>query len=133
MFVNEEARDTVLLVDDDRNFVQALSDILSAEGYPVASARNGEQALQYLQQHPPPALILLNLAMPVMNGWAFVAELQQRAELAEIPVVLLSGLADVPQQAVSLNTAGYLSKPVDVELLLETVRRFCSRRGARDA
>ncbi|HEU4754568.1 MAG TPA: response regulator [Armatimonadota bacterium] len=115
----------VLLVDDDPDFVHALGDILAGEGYRVTGAANGQEALEHLRRQAAPALILLNLSMPVMNGWALVAELRQRPELSAIPVILLSGVADAQHQAAALGAVACVPKPVDVSRLLAAMRRHC--------
>src|SRR5438445_696734 len=86
----------VLLVDDDFEICDTLSQLLQDEGYSVATASNGLEALHYLRGATLPRLILLDLMMPVMNGWQFRHEQQRDPELASIPLVVLS--ADRPTQ-----------------------------------
>jgi CheY-like chemotaxis protein len=117
----------VLLVEDWDGTREALRDILEHEGYVVDVAANGRQALADLDSNPLPDLILLDLEMPVMNGWDVVGHLHATPGLADVPVVLLSGVETIDQEAEQLGADGYLRKPVDVEVLLQVVRMFCRR------
>lgn len=115
----------VLLVEDDADVRFMLSMILEAEGYQVATAADGREALDQLRTRSRPSLILLDLMMPVMDGWRFRAEQQQDPALASIPVVVISAADGVPQKAASIGAAGYLRKPIDFDALLDMVRRYC--------
>ena len=115
----------ILIVEDDVDQREALAEFLTLEGYPVAGASNGREALGYLQQYPPPCLILLDLMMPVMNGWEFRNQQRQDPALAEIPVAVVTGVRDGAEQMASLNAVGFFQKPVDVSALLETVTHYC--------
>jgi CheY-like chemotaxis protein len=118
-------RYTVLIVDDDESTLAALSGLLELEGYSVATARNGREALEALARAPEaPGLILLDLKMPVMDGWQFLAEWAKDAGSSRTPVVLLSGLPYIPDAS---GVADFLSKPIDATRLLACVRRFCGR------
>lgn len=111
----------VFLVDDDEALLDALGGLLESEGYEVKTARNGKEALEKLETIPAPGVILLDLKMPVMDGWQFLAA--RSAEAAtQVPVVLLSGLAFIPNAP---GVADFLSKPINPSRLLACVRRFC--------
>lgn len=116
----------ILVVEDDFDIRDTLAQILEAEGYIVSGAANGLEALELLRRDGAgaPALILLDLMMPVMNGWQFRAEQLQDPKLASIPVVVISADASVHQKAASIEAAGFLKKPVQLDTLLETVGRF---------
>jgi CheY-like chemotaxis protein len=114
-----------LIVEDDPEIREVLSEILRDEGYEVACAANGVEALQRLRSGAPPRLILLDLMMPVMNGWEFIAEQQQDAALRQIPVVVVSGAGSMEQDAGDLAAVGSLSKPMDLGALLAMVARYC--------
>ena len=118
----------VLVVEDDRDCLDAVCELLRFEGYRTVAASNGREALDYLRGPERPELILLDLMMPVMNGWQLLASLRQTAGLAAVPVVLLSADADLKQRARELGVAGYVRKPVDVETLLNVVRRHIGAR-----
>jgi CheY-like chemotaxis protein len=117
---------SILVVDDDSAIRAMLSDILGGEGYDVVSVANGQEALRYLRQRDDlPQLILLDLMMPIMNGWTFLTHQQQDAALATIPVVVISAGSMVQQPPLPHAPASFLPKPVDVDLLLGVVERYC--------
>jgi CheY-like chemotaxis protein len=115
----------VLIVEDDPDVRDVLCEVLRDEGYGVVGAANGLEALQRLRSGAPPCLILLDLMMPVMNGWEFRAEQQRDAALREIPVVILSGNGNMERDAGELGAAVYLSKPMNLDTLLAIVARYC--------
>lgn len=116
----------VLIVDDDEDLASAVCDALEEEGYSVARARNGQEALEQLRADGGACLILLDLMMPVMNGWEFRSAQLRDAALATIPVVLFTADPAPAQKTRELAADGYLSKQVRPGELLGTVQRFCS-------
>ena len=116
---------TILVVEDDGIISFLLTTLLEKNGYPVAVAANGFEALTYLQQHVElPRLILLDLSMPVMTGWEFREEQQRDPTLAHIPVVIMSALPDLQEKVLGLRVHDYLEKPIPIPLLLSTVARY---------
>lgn len=115
----------VLLVEDDPDLLRSLAALLQEEGYHVECARHGLEALGRLRGGCRPAVILLDLMMPIMSGWEFRDAQRQDSELARIPVVVVSGMNDSPRHAAWLEADGYVQKPIPVQLLLETVQRYC--------
>jgi CheY-like chemotaxis protein len=113
----------VLVVDDDGDIRDTLAELLESEGYEVAVAAHGEEALAYLRSAPAPRLILLDLMMPVMNGFEFRAEQLRDARLAAIPVVVIT--AGRPSNASSLNAKAVLTKPLGMFELLALVSDHC--------
>ena len=98
--------------------------VLRALGYDVATAANGQEALDQLRSGPGlPSLILLDLMMPVMDGWQFRDEQKQDPALSAIPVVVVSADGRVDEKASALGAAAYLRKPVEIEDLLATVQQ----------
>ena len=120
-----DAKRSVLVVEDDPATCAAMVLILEMNGYTVASAANGKEALEYLRRDKRPGLILLDLMMPVLDGWGFCIEQQRDPALAQIPVILVSADGAVPQKAATLGAVGYLQKPVEVDQLLHTVGSYC--------
>jgi len=118
---------TILLVDDDTVIRASLSDLLSAEGFRVATAEDGQAALECLSTMGTPCLILLDLGMPRMDGWEFLSRLNGKVTERRVPVVLLSGLAYIRDAP---GVADFLAKPIRPDRLLECVRRFCRRDGS---
>ena len=119
----------VLLVDDDEALLDALAGLLESEGYEVETARNGKEAIEKLATIASPGVILLDLKMPVMDGWQFLAARSGDPAAPHVPVVLLSGLAFIPNAP---GVADFLSKPIDPSRLLACVRRFCGEPGREE-
>ena len=112
----------VLVVDDDPDILEALSEILEAEGFEIRRARNGKEALERLEPDPP-QLILLDLMMPVMDGWEFAQRLKQRPRVSSIPIIVLSADRNVSNKAAEIGAVGHLAKPFELNDLLDMVRR----------
>jgi CheY-like chemotaxis protein len=118
------ARKVVMLIDDDEDERDALAELLAAEDYRVLQAPNGAEGLKVLEESPEPChIILLDLMMPVMNGWDFRRVQKGKAELAHIPVVLMSAGAQIAFAVDDLDAAGYVSKPVEMPDLLDKIER----------
>jgi signal transduction histidine kinase/CheY-like chemotaxis protein len=114
--------DCVLVIDDDATSRDLISDQLKAEGLPVVAAAGGLEGLKLAKELRPLA-ITLDVIMPDLDGWSVLAALRQDAELAEIPVIMVT-ILDEHRRAVALGAAGYLSKPIDRERLHRLVSRF---------
>lgn len=117
--------DFVLLVEDDEDIRQDLAFLLEHQGHRVETAIHGQDALNKLEQLGPPCIIILDLMMPVMDGWQLRAELLRSPAWSSVPVVLLSGIADIQQEARSLQVLDYLTKPINLPRLFEMVRAHC--------
>jgi CheY-like chemotaxis protein len=115
----------VLVVDDDDELRESLTELLAYEGFDVTAARNGREALDYLHEHPRPCLIVLDLMMPVMNGQEFRAEQLRDRQLADIPVVVLTASHDGRRQAEALGATAFFAKPVRLETFFESLRANC--------
>jgi CheY-like chemotaxis protein len=111
----------VMVVDDDPNTCVFMQALLELQGYAVTCAANGQEALSHLREGRLPSVILLDLSMPVMNGRQFRQHQLQDPDLANIPVVLVSGAFDLPRAAVALEVAAYLAKPVECGSLVRAV------------
>lgn len=120
-------RGFLLLVEDDPDMRQDLAFLVEHRGHKVQTAAHGREALEKLSELGAPCLILLDLMMPVMNGWELRAQLLSHPELATVPVVLLSGVADIQSEARSLSAVAYLTKPFDFEQLYRLVDAHCRR------
>ncbi|QRN93956.1 response regulator [Archangium violaceum] len=112
----------MLVVDDDPDILEALSEILEAEGFEIRRARNGKEALERLEPEPP-QLILLDLMMPVMDGWEFAQRMRQKPSVANIPLIVLSADRNVGSKATDIGAVGHLAKPFELNDLLDMVRR----------
>jgi CheY-like chemotaxis protein len=116
---------SVLVVEDDPELLRALCETLEGEGYGVGRARHGLEALGQLRGGQRPCVILLDLMMPIMNGWQFRHEQRQDSELSKIPVVVVSAKTDSAQHAAWLEADAYITKPISYDSLIETVQRYC--------
>lgn len=118
----------ILIVEDERDAREALKEIMEIEGFTVSTAENGQQALEMLEKFGEPCLILLDLMMPIMNGWEFLEALDQQHNhvLATIPVVIVSAIADlsVAQQKYKCSV---MKKPVNVQVLVGMAHQYCTR------
>jgi chemotaxis family two-component system sensor histidine kinase/response regulator PixL len=116
----------VLIVDDDDVTRAALALLLSGAGYATATANNGQEALAYLRSHPAPGLVLLDLLMPVADGWQFLGERAKDPALTAIPVAVLSaGGKSLRAAAMALGADDFLEKPASAQDLLAAVGRYC--------
>ncbi|MFT3765881.1 MAG: response regulator [Minicystis sp.] len=121
-----DQRKTVLVVDDDYDLRQTVREILQEEGYVVDTASNGREALAVLRRSNPPRVVVLDLMMPVMDGWQLLDELKRDDTLADIPVVVISASKR------SLNAPGareFLTKPLDYYKLVTTIDRSMAPRA----
>ncbi len=116
-----EERASILLLEDDSDTRQSMAQILTDEGYDVITAENGQDALDRLGFQFNPDLILLDLMMPVLNGFDFLTEIRLHPEWSFIPVIVAS--ANQGYEAADLKSFAVLRKPFDLSVLLESVRR----------
>jgi len=115
----------VLVVDDDAEIRESLVEVLEAKGFHAVSAANGKQALDVLHGGTRPGVILLDLMMPVMDGPTFRARQRgEPADIAGIPVVVISAFQDVEDKAQRLGATAALRKPISFRDLIETVKRL---------
>ncbi|MBV8454067.1 MAG: response regulator [Deltaproteobacteria bacterium] len=121
-----EAGATILIVEDDSNTRDALRMILGGAGYSVLSAENGMHALESVAAAgTTPTLILLDLTMPIMDGFTFLSQIPQHAQLAGVPVIVMSGDSRAPQLRSErpYNVIEVLLKPINVGRMMELVRK----------
>lgn len=118
----------VLVADDDLALVAFLTTLLEREGYTVQAAGNGQEALD-LATESPSDLILLDLRMPVMDGWTCCRLLKQRSETVNIPVVVMSADGASEAATADLRCEHFLHKPFDVDDLLSCVRDHITKHG----
>jgi two-component system chemotaxis response regulator CheY len=113
-------RATVLIVDDDPDIRDALGELLTARGYDVLSAANGREALA-LARTDRPAAVLLDLMMPVMDGYGFMEERAKDTTLTSIPVAIITAGTHVDRERVGKCTP-VLAKPLDLRRLMDVLR-----------
>ena len=115
---------TILVVDDDPGIQRVMAKFLELEGFAAAVAGNGQEALAYLRASVDVSAIVLDLRMPVMDGWAFRKAQRLDPEIAGIPIVVLSG-ADA-ERVQELDAAASFRKPVSFPDIIDVVRRLCA-------
>jgi len=116
----------VLIVEDDADTAQSLAEILELMGYASETAENGAIALQMLRGEPRRyCLVLLDIMMPVMDGWGFLVEHAGDEALSGIPVVIVSAALNAATKAGTTNAVAVLAKPVDPTRLEATLQQYC--------
>jgi CheY-like chemotaxis protein len=115
----------ILIIEDDDDIREILAEMLTDRGYPVVTACNGAEGLAAMRAGPVPCMVLLDLMMPIMDGWTLRAEMLADPALAQIPVVVVSGAADLESKTSELKAARVLTKPVKWPVLLDSVRAYC--------
>jgi CheY-like chemotaxis protein len=119
--VQQEVR--VLIVEDEQDIRESLGELLEAEGFVVSQAENGRHALDSLAEAPAlPAVILLDLMMPIMDGEQFRREQLADARLAHIPIVIMSAARDIAEVGERMQAFAVLKKPMSIDLLVEKLR-----------
>jgi DNA-binding response OmpR family regulator len=114
----------ILVVDDDPEILAMLRDFLESEGLAVRTAANGAEALDALDEVAP-ALILLDMRMPVLDGWAFAERCRERQ--FAYPIVVMTAAESARTWAEEIGATGYIAKPFDVNELLKTIQRHRQR------
>jgi len=122
----DRQENTVLVVDDDTSILDTVSSILSGEGYDVVSASTGQEALAAVARKQP-LLILLDMRMPIMDGWAVARALREQG--ISVPIVVMTAAESAKRWADEVGAEGYLAKPFGLDELLSTVERFRTRGG----
>lgn len=114
----------ILVIEDDTSIRELLIELLESEGYEVSSASNGFEGLKYLEANHAPDLILIDLMMPVMDGYAFRNEQLKNTKWSDIPTVVMSAEANAKDKMKSYQITSFLSKPVELETILKTVAQY---------
>lgn len=117
----------ILLIEDDLAIQDSLMWVLEGEGYSLALANNGQEALDYLAKAEPPVLILLDIMMPVMDGFEFLEKQQHNSKLAEIPVIVLTADKYALSKIQRSKRNSFISKPLDLNAFLDLVRDYVER------
>lgn len=120
-----DAARRILVVDDDVDIRESIAEVLAEAGYDVALAANGREALDEIARAPVCA-VLLDLMMPVMDGWELMKELRRSLLHAAIPVVVVSADANVREKARALAADAWLRKPIHIVDLLALLDRYCA-------
>jgi CheY-like chemotaxis protein len=116
----------ILVIDDDEDIREALGDVLGDAGYSVRVAASGDEALEMLRGADRPALILLDLMMPGMDGFGFRAAQVADPAIASIPVVIISAGGNLATDAKRLGATGFIQKPMKLDAILREVGSRCA-------
>lgn len=116
---------SVLIVEDDKEIRELIQEALELEGFSTRTATNGKEALEILDEASDPYLILLDLMMPVMNGWQFLEAKKANDSLAPMPVVIISAASNEKIGNGASNANGVIKKPIDLDVLIHWVRKYC--------
>jgi two-component system, chemotaxis family, chemotaxis protein CheY len=119
-----EPRD-VLVVEDEAYLCDLVADVLEAEGHTARTASNGMEALERVMERKP-QLILLDLMMPVMDGWEFIRALRTNRDWANIPIVVVTAVYDIKRTQQETGAVAVVTKPFDIDQIAEVVNRFSS-------
>jgi CheY-like chemotaxis protein len=116
----------ILVIEDDTDLRETLKDLLEMEGFNVVTASNGWEGLRQIEQNGQPCLILLDLMMPMMNGWEFLEALRREKEapLAQTPVAVVSAAADIADVGRDYGCS-VLKKPVSLERMFALAHAHC--------
>jgi len=114
---------TLLVIEDEADILFSLKTYLESEGYHVVTAGNGKEGLTFLNMNPMPALVLLDMKMPVMNGWEFSNEYRKQFPL-RAPLVVMTAAADAEARAREAQANGWLGKPFSLEEINNQLQKF---------
>jgi CheY-like chemotaxis protein len=116
----------ILVVEDDKDICRNLKKLLESEGYTVSCAGNGQEALDFLHGADRlPRLIILDLMMPIMDGFQFRDAQDKVARLASIPVIIMTADGHVDEKKMRTRATAALRKPADVDTILNTIKAVC--------
>jgi DNA-binding response OmpR family regulator len=120
--IKKRKAETVLIIEDEVDMQNFTSRVLELEGYRVLKASNGEKGMEIIRENPV-SLVLLDLRLPGHDGWAILREMKRNPELATIPVVVLTAVAETPQRKRTLRMGAtkYLVKPLSAKSLSEAI------------
>jgi CheY-like chemotaxis protein len=123
MNTSEQRKKTILVIEDEKDILYSLKEFLESENYQVLIAENGFEAMELLKTSGIPDLILLDMKMPVMNGWEFAIEFLDKHDHLS-PIVVMTAAANAEQRAKDISAVGWVEKPFDLDLLLETIKKY---------
>ena len=113
----------VLVVEDEAYLCDLIADVIESDGHVARKASNGREALALLKERRP-QLILLDLMMPIMDGWEFITVLKSHSEWAEIPVIIITAIYDARRTQLETGAKAVITKPFDIDQLSELVNMF---------
>lgn len=133
MTTNRSDGQYILIVEDDADLRSVEAEVLGADGFDVRTASDGIEALEAIATAGTPALILLDLRMPRLNGWDLAARLRANERLRRVPIIVVAAHLAIAEEASSLGARAWLHKPVSIDHLLSVVRRVFGERSGEAA
>lgn len=118
----------ILVIEDDVHIREVMKSVLEYEGYSVKTASNGKEGLDLVAVMKKPCLILLDLMMPIMDGWKFAELIGKDHFLSEIPIVVVTAFPKENTEKLE-HVRTIIKKPVDIDLLMAQVETFCKKKG----
>lgn len=115
---------TIMIIEDDYETQLIFAEFLRSEGFDVAAVSHGKEALEYLNDHPLPNLIIMDLTLPHMSAEDFVSELRKGDARSTIPLMIVSGKAEIAEYKEKLGAQTYVKKPFDMDHMLKTINTF---------
>ena len=121
-------KETILYVEDNQDNRELVRRVLEADGYTVNEAENAQEALAYLNTKPP-ALILMDISMPDMDGYALTAKIRAMPEFTKIPIIAMTAnvMRGDRERSLEAGCDGYIQKPIDIDILTQQVERYIKR------
>jgi len=116
----------ILVVDDDQTIRETVAEALQLDGFHVETARNGAEALAVVRDRCPSGIVL-DLMMPIMDGWQFLERCRDGQLCTDIPVVVMSAYSKLPEEAAKLGVKGCIAKPFDLDVLVGAIERAVLR------
>ena len=123
----EQSKSRILVVDDDVDTLNSMSEFLQSEGFETVCAQNGQQAWELMHRAPGPDLVVLDLMMPKMDGWTFRMHQRRDPKLAAIPIVVVSAFS---AKAIDDDAEAIFTKPINLPAFIQAVKRGVTRRRA---
>lgn len=123
--MTKDRTQTILVIEDEEDILHSIKEFLQSEGYNVLIATNGLEALNLLNKLSMPNLIILDMKMPIMNGWIFAKEFHEKFT-KRAPIVVLTAAGDAEQRAKDIQAVGFIAKPFDLEDLLLVVKQYAT-------
>jgi DNA-binding response OmpR family regulator len=118
-----ENQKTILVIEDEVDILTPIRDFLKSENYKILSASNGQEAMDILKISDLPNLILLDMKMPIMNGWEFASEFQKKYNQPS-PIIAMTAAGDAKERARNIKAVGWIEKPFDLDFLLDKIKKF---------
>ncbi len=115
----------ILVIEDDTAIRELLVELLNSEGYEVLSAVHGQEGIDFLKNGSLPDVILMDLMMPVMDGYAFRTEQLKNSKWSTIPTIVMSAEAQAREKLKPYHVNDFLSKPVELDTILSTIAKYC--------